>query len=263
MNVMMEAKELKEKINDEEFMILDVRTKGETNEEGKQAYLQGHIPGAIFLDVKKDVTGKNSFLPEADGFAEKLASLGISNRHKIVVYDQGNHRAAAKVWVMLHYLGHKEVYVLNGGIKAWQEDKYELTTEIRQKQPTMYHTNLREAVLMSLEQVKQSLHEKDFTLIDSRSYNRYRGEVEPKYKKAGHIPGAVNYETKQISTETGKIKNRSALKKHFSHLDESDKIVVSCGSGNSAAVNMLALKEAGYHNIALFSGGFQEWINDD
>src|SRR5699024_9919530 len=85
---------------------------------------------------------------------------------------------------------------LNGGIKAWQEDKYELTTEIRQKQPTIYHTNLREAVLMSLEQVKQSLHEKDFTLIDSRSYNRYRGEVVPKDKKAGHILEAVNYENR-------------------------------------------------------------------
>lgn len=263
MKVLMETHELQKRINDDELIVLDVRIKGEGEEKGKQAYLKGHIPGAIFLDVKKDVTGQNSFLPEADEFARKLASLGISERHKIVIYDEGNHRAAAKVWVMLHYMGHEEMYVLNGGIKAWQEDRYELSTEVKQKQPTMYHTQLREAVLMSLEQVKDSLHEKDFTLIDSRSYNRYSGEVEPKYKKAGHIPGAVNYETKQTSTEAGKIKYPSELEKHFRDLDKNDKIVVSCGSGNSAAVNMLALKEAGYHNVALFSGGFEEWIKDD
>src|SRR5699024_6036318 len=177
--------------------------------------------------VKKDVTGQNSFLPEADEFARKLASLGISERHKIVIYDEGNHRAAAKVWVMLHYMGHEEMYVLNGGIKAWQEDRYELSTEVKQKQPTMYHTQMREAVLMSLEQVKDSINKKDFTLIDSSANNRYRGEVEQKYKKAGHIPGAVNYETKQTRNETRKIKHPSTLEKHFKNLDKSDKIVVS------------------------------------
>src|SRR5690625_1780155 len=122
MKVLMETHELQKRINDDELIVLDVRIKGEGEEKGKQAYLKGHIPGAIFLDVKKDVTGQNSFLPEADEFARKLASLGISERHKIVIYDEGNHRAAAKVWVMLHYMGHEEMYVLNGGIKARSEE---------------------------------------------------------------------------------------------------------------------------------------------
>lgn len=263
MNVMMEAKELKRILDEEMLVVLDVGTKGEENETGEAVYQAGHIPGAIFLDVKRDVTGKSSFLPEATVFAGKLASLGISEQHKIVIYDGGNHRAAAKVWVMLHYLGHEQMYVLNGGLKAWQAEMYELSTEVGERQPTIYQTNIRESALMSLEEVKQHLYEKDFTLIDSRSYNRYRGEVEPKYKKAGHLPGAVNYETKQTRTESGMLKGKYALKEHFQSLDKSDKIAVSCGSGNSAVVNILALKEAGYQNVALFSGGFQEWISDD
>src|SRR5699024_3833543 len=126
MNVLMETHELQKRINDDELIVLDVRIKGEGDEKGKQAYLKGHIPSAILLDVKNDVTGNHSYLSDEDVFARRLASLGISERHKIVIYDEGSHRAAAKVWVMIHCMGHEEMDVLNGGIKEWQEDRYEL-----------------------------------------------------------------------------------------------------------------------------------------
>lgn len=263
MGVMIEADEVKNCLTEDGVRILDVRPKDEGFPNGKAAYQAGHVPGAIFLDVKQDVTGHATFLPEANAFAHKLASLGISEQDKIIIYDQGNHRAAAKVWVALHYLGHDEAFVLNGGIKSWRNKGYALSTNSEQKQPTTYEQKLREEAVMSLEEVKQHLNENDITLIDSRSHKRYSGEEEPKYKKAGHIPGALNYETKQTSNHEGKIKYQADLQTHFAPLNKHDKIVVSCGSGNSAAVNMLALKEAGYKNVALFSGGFQEWIEDD
>lgn len=263
MKVMIDVDELKDQLAEDGMIVLDVRMKDEGVPTGEEAYQVAHIPRAIFLDVKKDVTGETAFLPEANIFADKLASLGVSEQDKIVIYDEGNHRAAAKVWVALYYLGHEHAYVLNGGIKAWRDKGYELSPKIEHKQPTTYATNIREEAVMSIEEVKNYLNESKITLIDSRSSKRYSGEVEPKYNKAGHIPGAVNYETKQTSTEEGKIKDQTALQMHFKSLNKHDEIVVSCGSGNSAAVNMLALKEAGYENVALFSGGFQEWIEDD
>lgn len=262
MKVMIEAEELQKQLIEERLTVLDVRLKDEGVATGEEAYQIAHIPRAIFLDVKKDVTGDATFLPEADKLVDKLSSLGVSNQDKIVIYDEGNHRAAAKVWVALYYLGHEDVKVLNGGIQAWRDKGFALSSESEQKPKTTYRKQLRKDAVISMEEVKQRLNDNDIILIDSRSYKRYSGEVEPKYKKAGHIPGAINYEAKQ-TFEDGKIKNEAALKTHFKDLDENEQIVVSCGSGNSAAVNMLALKEAGYQHVALFSGGFQEWIDDD
>src|SRR5699024_8366610 len=119
---------------------------------------------------------------------------------------------------------HDEVYVLNGGINAWREKNFTLSTKIEQKQPTTYEVAIRNDVLMSIEDVKDHLIERDFTLIDSRAYQRYIGEVEPTYEKAGHIPGAINFETKRVSTKNGKIKDKAALKEHFQTLNKDDKV---------------------------------------
>jgi len=263
MIIMMAAKELKEQLNKENLMIIDVRTKYDAYDSGEAAYEASHIPGAVFLDMKKDVTGEKQFLPEPHRLAEKLGSLGVSEKDNIVLYDQGNNRASSKAWVALHHLGHDRIFILHGGYPAWENEDYEQSTELRVKESTTYQVNLRKSSVMTLTEVKQQLQEEALTLIDSRSYERYSGKVEPTYKKAGHIPGAVNYESKEIFDTQGNLKAEPALQAHFQHIHQDEKVVVSCGSGGSACMNIVALVEAGYKDVALFAGGFSEWIEDD
>jgi len=259
----MKAEELKEKLHHDNVVVIDVRTKDDGYDTGEAAYKAAHIPGAIFLDVKKDVTGEGTFLPEPQSFAEKLGALGVSEKDNIVLYDQGNHRAASKVYIALYQIGHQHDYILNGGFMSWKEKQYEQSTDIEAKTATSYEANIRKDSVLSLENVKKQLEQHAITLIDSRNFERYSGQFEPKYKMAGHIPGAVNYETRNVLDEHGKMKDKEALEEHFKGIDTNEHVVVSCGSGNSAAVSMVALIEAGYENVALFPGGFSEWIEDE
>lgn len=264
MNVIITPEKLAQWMKEKsDLIIIDVRGKNQDFDSGKAAYEASHIPRAIFLDVKEDVTGDTAFLPDLETFAEKLGSLGIDEKSKIVLYDEGNHRSASKVWVALHALGHVRAYILNGGFKTWINNDYETSTTIERKSATNYKANIQLDKVMTINDVKQNLQDDAITLIDSRGYERFSGKKEPKYKKAGHIPGAVNFEMKQTLNQDGTIKEQTVLQEHFREIPTDEKIVVSCGSGNSACVNIVALKEAGYENVALYAGGFSEWIEDD
>src|SRR5690625_2280307 len=103
MTIMIAAKELKEQLNKENLIIIDVRTKYDAYDSGEAAYEAGHIPGAVFLDMKKDVTGEKQFLPEPHRLAEKLSSLGISEKVNMFLFDQGTNRAYLKVRVVFHH----------------------------------------------------------------------------------------------------------------------------------------------------------------
>lgn len=260
--VMMTAEALKKQQNQKDLVVIDVRTKYSIYDSGEMAYKTGHIPGAVFLHMKEDFTGDNEFFPNPTLLAEKLGAVGISETDHIVLYDQGNQRASSKAWVVLHYLGHEHVSILHGGYPAWEKE-YNISTEEVMREPTTYRVNLRKDAVMDLAKVKEQLQEGAITLIDSRSYERYSGKVEPTYKKAGHIPGAVNYESKKIFDTEGKLKEQATLQTHFKDMHPDEKVVVSCGSGGSACMNMVALVEAGYNNVSLFAGGFSEWIEDD
>src|SRR5699024_1377685 len=256
MSIIINAQELKEKIENDNVAIIDVRTKGGEFETGKAAYEHSHLPGALYLDMEKDVAGQNGFMPEADKLADKLGSLGIDRNTPVVLYDDSNHRAASKSWFVLHYLGHEAAYVLDGGFRAWIEAGYEVTENIPTTIPTTYKAKLKKELVVDIDEMKRKLNEENSALIDSRSRDRYIGRNEPKYKKAGHIPGAKNYHAKQVFNREGRWKTEAKLKRIFSDLRDTDEIVVSCGSGNSACMNAVALKEAGFQNVKLFPGGF-------
>src|SRR5690625_2800837 len=116
---------------------------------------------------------------------------------------------------------------------------------------------------MTLTEIKQQLQEDTLTVFDSRSYERYSRKVEHTYKQSVHIPGSINYESKEIFDARGNLKSEAALQAHFQDIHPDEKVVVSCGSGGSACMNMVALVEAGYKDVSLFAGGFSEWIADD
>lgn len=251
-----EEVEKHQEIHGEQLVFIDVR-----NKNGEEAYRKGHIPGAVFLNMKQDVSGQEAFFAEPVQLAQKLSALGITNEAPIILYDEGNHRAAAKAWFALYKIGHQgDLFILNGGFPAWESANYEVSDTPAKRGQVEYVVQPRMDATLNINEVKDRLDDKQSVLIDSRAHERYTGKVEPKYKKAGHIPGAVNYHSKQVFDEDGNWKSTADLKQHFSSLENKDEIIVSCGSGNSACLNAIALKEAGFKNVKLFSGGFSEWI---
>src|SRR5699024_10992705 len=109
--------------------------------------------------------------------------------------------------------------------------------------------------------IKEVLGKNSVALIDSRSYERYAGMKEPKYKEAGHIPGAVNYHSKNVFDESGKWRNATELQENFAPLKTKETVIASCGSGGSACLNAVALLEAGFDDVALYPGGYSEWLD--
>lgn len=242
--------------NSNDYMFIDVRKK-------KQAilpYENGHIPQAVALNIEDIVSAKDSFLPEVDKMAAKLGELGITANTPVVIYDEGPGRTAAKAWYLFYYAGHDAVYILQGGYPAWRNNGGEETTAIPAHPERKYVPAVRSAAKTTLEMVKTNT---TATLVDARAAEKYRGEKEPTYHKSGHIPGAVNFPVQHALEGPGVWKTKQDLQTYFSDLAQEEELIVSCGSGNSACMNFVALKEAGFEHLALFSGGFSEWIKDD
>lgn len=249
-------------------VIVDVRFKLDDEDAGRKMYLEDHLPGAVYLDLNRDLSGKvgkhggSHPLPDMPTFAEKLGNIGIDEETTVVVYDQGNEMYAARFWWLLEALGHKKVYILEGGYKRWVEEGNEVSTELPDLQEKEFKGEFDEEKIVDMKTVREKLHS-NTVIIDSRTKERYLGDYEPFYSKAGHIPGAKNYPWQAVLSEDGKWLKGKALQKHFSDLDKDDEIIVSCGSGVSACVNILALKAAGYENVRLYPGSFSDWISYD
>lgn len=249
-------------------VIVDVRFKLDDEDAGRKMYLEDHLPGAVYLDLNRDLSGKvgkhggSHPLPDMPTFAEKLGNIGIDEETTVVVYDQGNEMYAARFWWLLEALGHKKVYILEGGYKRWVEEGNEVSRELPDLQEKEFKGEFDEEKIVDMKTVREKLHS-NTVIIDSRTKERYLGDYEPLYSKAGHIPGAKNYPWQAVLSEDGKWLKGKALQKHFSDLDKDDEIIVSCGSGVSACVNILALKAAGYENVRLYPGSFSDWISYD
>lgn len=254
MNILLEAETALR--NQADYVFVDVRKK----KQGTAPYKTGHTPRAVFLDIDEDLSGPDSFLPEAAEVTEKLGLLGIDAKTPIVIYDEGSGKAAAKAWYVFYYTGHTAAYILQGGYPAWRESGGEETTDIPTFPRTVYTAEVRSSAQTTLKRLKAN---KTATLIDARAAEKYRGEKELTYHKAGHIPGAINFPAQHAFVESGVWKDKYDLEEYFSDLAKEEELIISCGSGNSACMNFVALKEAGYEYLSLFPGGFSEWIQED
>ncbi|MFB4168019.1 sulfurtransferase [Virgibacillus sp. JSM 102003] len=269
MSVIVNVTWLKERLenNLENTIVVDVRFQLNDPEAGRKAYLESHIPHAVYLDLNKDLSGKaekhggNHPLPDMDMFAAKIGNIGIDHNTTVVIYDQRNDMFAARLWWLLDYMGHENVYLLDGGFERWVEQGHEVSSEIPTLSATDFQPNFRENQVADIDEVREKLDNNSAVLIDSRGRDRYLGKTEPLYPKAGHIPGAKNYFWKNVLDENGNWKNDTDLQENFSSLSKDDEIIVSCGSGVSACPNVLALKKAGYKNVKLYPGSFSDWIS--
>ena len=255
----------------ETLKLVDVRFALGKPDFGLEQYQSGHLPGAVFLDLERDLSspvrddrvGGRHPLPNPEKLAQKLSNLGIGDSSFVVFYDDpssGQGFYAAHGWWLLRWLGHDSVAVLDGGIPAWLEAGGKLETGETSTLNAVFTTRVRPDMVADAAQVAS--RSSSVALLDSRAAPRYRGEVEPLDWKAGHIPGAVNTDWAEGLSANGTFKPILEQQERFSKLEDSEEVLVYCGSGVSAGANMLALELAGVKNAKLYAGSWSDWVSD-
>ncbi|GAS83264.1 sulfurtransferase [Paenibacillus amylolyticus] len=200
-------------------------------------------------------------LPDPAVLASRLSKAGIGSNSRIVAYDDQCGMNASRLWWLLRYMGHEQVYIMDEGFSAWQNAKFPVTQDVPVQIPSSFDVNVQPQMLASVEDVQQASASGNAVLIDSRDARRYAGLEEPIDAKAGHIPGALNYFWKDVLDWDGRWTDTEVLEERFSKLDKDGAIIVYCGSGVSACPNVIALEEAGYSNVKLYSGSWSDWIS--
>ncbi|HVF06022.1 MAG TPA: sulfurtransferase [Frankiaceae bacterium] len=234
-------------------------------------YRAGHLPGAVFVDLGRDLAappgsggpgaGGRHPLPDPAAFEATMRRCGVSAASFVVAYDDRDATAAARAWWLLRYFGHDAVAVLDGGYAGWVAAGLPVTTEVPSPAPGDFVA--RPGALPLLTATEAADLARTGVLLDARAPERYRGEVEPIDPVAGHIPGAVNAPTAGNVAPDGTLLPAAALRERFAALgaDGSRPVGVYCGSGVTAAQDVLALELAGVP-AALYAGSWSEWVTD-
>jgi thiosulfate/3-mercaptopyruvate sulfurtransferase len=248
-----------------EMTLLDVRWQLATGPD-RPAYLKGHIPGAQFVDLDRQLADPPSSrgrhpLPSPERFTAEMQALGVSAGRPVVVYDAGNATAAARAWWLLRYFGHPQVAVLDGGLAAWVRAGGALSGDAPAPARGDFVARPGGMPVISAEQAAEV--PASGVLLDARAPERFAGRSEPVDPVAGHIPGARNRPTLDNLDPTGRFLEPAALREAFARLGLRDDaaVAVYCGSGVTAAHEVLALELAGYR-AALYPGSWSEWIAD-
>lgn len=266
MSYFITVKEVLEKLNKQESVhFVDARYQLLDPEWGKAAYNEAHIPGAVHLDLKEDLSGAKVNhggahpLPMIEAFSTVLGNQGMDGSETVVIYGAENDIFAARAWWMIHHLGHETVYYLKGGFKAWKEAEQPTTNIVGKPQKKKFKAAVRNDQLLSMEMVRD--RDESSVLIDARDQARFLGGADKLHKVSGHIPGAKNYFWKDVLTESGEWLSNEALQTYYEDLPKERQIILSCGSGVSACIHLLALKELGYDHLQFYPGSFSDWIS--
>lgn len=264
MKNLVSAQWLKNKIDDDNLVVFDCRFSLMDPEYGQKAYNEEHIVNSIYISLDKDLAsekrehGGRHPLPDMNEFSKFMEGFGVSNDSVIVIYDDGDLAGPSRLWWMLKYMGLDNVYILEGGIKAWKKENGSVTAEVTKNfKHGEIKLNIKENMKCEIKYVKSSIGKKDVVIVDSRAKERYLGIVEPMDKKAGHIPTAKNYDW-TLNFKDGKILEEEKLKDRFKQLAQYSEIIVHCGSGVTGCANVLALDEIGIES-KLYVGSWSDW----
>ncbi len=233
---------------------------------GRELYLDGHIPGAVFVDLDDSLAGPPGVggrhpLPDAEAFARAMRAAGVSSDRRVVVYDAGNSIAAARAWWLLRYFGHADVHVLDRGFSGWLAAGFAIEREVTAVEPGDFVA--RAGGMPLLDAAAAASLARTGVLLDARAPERFRGEAEPIDPVAGHIPGAVNLPAPELVGGSGRFRAADALRERFAAagVHAGDPVGAYCGSGVAASYEVLALELAGYRG-ALYVGSWSDWITD-
>jgi thiosulfate/3-mercaptopyruvate sulfurtransferase len=255
-----------------DVLIVDCRVDLVDRAQGERSYLAGHLPGAVFADLERDLSDMSRVpkglgrhpLPTAAAFSTVLGRWGWVPGLQVVCYDAGpGALAAARLWWLLRLAGVREVAVLDGGFAAWQAAGPPLETAAHPR------TSTEVALAWDARQVivdHAALHAAPAPLLlDARAAARYRGDVEPLDRAAGHVPGARNRPYVDNLRADGHFKPPAQLREEFAAVlgdTAPDRVVHMCGSGVTACYNLLAMEHAGLHGSRLYAPSWSGWVSD-
>ena len=255
-----------------DWAIVDCRFTLGDAERGRRDYQHAHVPGALYAHLEDDlsgpivpgVTGRHP-LPEIGRFAHTLGTWGIDAHVQVVVYDDTGGMMAARLWWMLRWLGHEGVAVLDGGWPCWQSEQRPVCAGVETRPPRVFVPRPRPELLADAADVAALQADPAARLIDARAVERYRGEVEPIDARAGHISGAVCVSYGENLGPGGVFLPAPELRARYTAVlgdVPAEHAVFYCGSGVSAAHNLLALAHAGLGDGRLYAGSWSDWITD-
>lgn len=263
------AEWLSQHLNHPRLLIVDCRFSLANPELGRQQYEASHIPTAHYLDLNRDLSspvqrhGGRHPLPDLEQFAQKLTAIGVQSGADptlVIAYDDSRFAFASRLWWLLRYLGHDQVALLDGGFSGWLAAGYPVTAEQSQPQSGNFIPQVRSTWTVDIEAVKARKDLPNVVLVDSREAERYRGEREPIDPVAGHIPGAINYPWQDATDEQGYAYSPFQQQQRWQSLASDQDIIVYCGSGVTACVNLLSLEMAG-RTAKLYPGSWSDWCS--
>lgn len=256
----------------DDVLIVDCRVDLADRAQGERSYLAGHIPGAVFADLERDLSDMSRVpeglgrhpLPSTSAFNAVLGRWGWKSGRQVVCYDTGpGALAAARLWWLLRLAGVQNAAVLDGGIAAWQSAGQPLETDVHSRAPTEV-TLAWDASQVIVDHA--ALHVAPASLlVDARAAARYRGDVEPLDRAAGHVPGARNRPYVDNLLADGHFKSPAQLRQEFAAVlgdATPDQVVHMCGSGVTACYNLLAMEYAGLHGSRLYAPSWSGWVSD-
>ena len=264
---------LRDRLGSPGLVILDARFSLDDEEWGQRTYLEGHVPGALYADtathlageIIPGVTGRRPF-PDPEVFAAQLGAWGIDESTQVVTYDaDGGRMSAARVWLMLRWMGHDRVAVLDGGWQAWLAAGCPVTAEVPAPATTTYPTRLRPELLADVDEVDEYRQRPATCVFDSRGAEGYHGGGVYHDPVRGHIAGAGLADRANTTNADLTFRTPDELRAYYVDLlDGVDpgEVIYYCGSGITAAQNVLAMSIAGLEGSRMYVGSWSEWITD-
>ena len=272
LTLLIDASELGPHIESENWAIVDCRFSLDDTERGRRDYLKAHIPGAIYAHLDRDLSGKvipgktgRHPLPEVESLAATLSAWGIDSDTQIVVYDDSTGGMAARFWWLLNWMGHRNVAVLDGGWMSWSQSGLPVRGGREFRKPKHFEPHEIAGAYVTAEHVQRYRLDPRFVILDARSGPRFRGEVELIDPVAGHIPGAISAPFEENLTPEGRFLSPEILRRRFEKFIKSvppENVICYCGSGVTAAHNIIAIAYAGLGTARLYAGSWSEWIAD-
>ena len=254
-----------------DWLVVDCRFDLAQPAAGETAYRAGHIPGAVYAHLDRDLsspitpmTGRHP-LPDPERFAATLSAWGVSSTTQVIAYDADNGMYASRLWWLLRWVGHRAVAVLDGGFKAWTAERLPISTEIPARSPSQFTARPNRELWLDAQQVQERLQQPDWRLLDARAPERFAGKVEPLDTRAGHVPGARNHPFATNLAADGRFGAPEELRRRYEQSQagvSDDHTIVMCGSGVTACHLLLAMEHAGKPGARLYAGSWSEWIRD-
>lgn len=258
---------LAQQLDNPSVVIVDCRFQLADPNWGYQQYLMSHIPGAYFLDLNRDLSapvtqyGGRHPLPNPDQLAAKLGALGIRFGETWVIAYDDHSCFASRLWWLLRYLGHERVALLDGGWNGWKTAGNPISNDLPIPTPTQFIPQIQSDWIVDIETVKALQEKPSVILVDSRERDRYSGVREPIDPIAGHIPGAINSPWNQVTDEAGYFRSVEDQQRLWDNYQTAEEMIIYCGSGVTACVNLFSLNLAGRQNVKLYPGGWSDWCS--